>query len=70
MYSVHSQSLILSFEFDLLGTKLADVEADAEHLAAVGRVVKHVVDVHLFHESIARVTHIGRFLLEKVRLHT
>ena len=70
MYGAYSKPLILSFEFDLLWTKLTNIEANTEHLAAVTGVTEHVVDVHLFHQSVTGVPHVRRLLLEEVRPHT
>jgi len=69
MYSVYSESLIASGKLNLLRTELTDIEADAEHLSTVSSVAEHVVNVHLFHESVTRIAHVSRLLLEEVRPH-
>ena len=69
VYSVNCEPMVLRSELDLFWTELADVEADAEHLRTVLGVVEHVADLHLLDQSVAGVTHVGRLLTEKVRLH-
>ena len=70
MRGVNGKSLVVSSEFNLVGGELADVEADSEHLAAVGAVAEHVVHVHLLHDVVVGVPDVGRLLLEKVRPHS
>jgi len=66
---VDGEAVVVRSELDLVGGELADVEADAEQLAAVRRVVEHVVDAQLLHHAVARRPRVRRLLSEKVRPH-